>query len=240
MNLYDTYPNDARHMAHYIAYQKRYAKNIRESDKVLLDLIARAPNAKTLLDIGCSTGNLLRHIHKAFPALALTGGDLSDVQLQECRNDAELRGIRFEALDIRHLPPRRFDVVVANAILYGFADEDFRAALRSMGGALNPGGRLLIFDFSHPFAQDVAIVERTQGFPDGHPLHFRPRATWEAALAAAGCSDVQIRPFEIPVDLPGQGADSVASYTLKTADAQRLLFRGIIFQPWSHIVAIKA
>src|SRR5260221_325307 len=65
----------------YDEYQKRYKEEPRESDKVLLSMIAEAIEGREkprLLDVGCSTGNLLSHISRRFSwdRLALVGGDL--------------------------------------------------------------------------------------------------------------------------------------------------------------------
>ncbi|MDP2323911.1 MAG: hypothetical protein Q8N51_07775, partial [Gammaproteobacteria bacterium] len=61
---YGHYVTDEAFLRDYNAYQAKYAENIRESDKVLLrlvsDIVSRAGAASlSLLDIGCSTGNLL-------------------------------------------------------------------------------------------------------------------------------------------------------------------------------------
>jgi SAM-dependent methyltransferase len=249
-DLYDAYPNDAAHMKDYVAYQQRYAVNIRESDRVLLDLIATqlrqrkaAAGACTLLDIGCSTGNLLRHIKQAFPALRLAGGELSDMQLEICRKDPELAGIEFLRADLRSLPRERpYDMIVANAILYGFDQPSFAQCVASIAGALKPGGSLLAFDFFHPWKQEIAIVEKTGTFPGGHPLHFRSYGSTERVFKEAGFVGLEFRPFAIPIDLPRPALDTdhVESYTVPTRAGERLLFRGAICQPWCHLVARTA
>jgi hypothetical protein len=55
----------------YDIYQKRYRDSIRESDKVLIELIRSVIGGRSasLLDVGCSTGNLLRHVKRLLPAL---------------------------------------------------------------------------------------------------------------------------------------------------------------------------
>ena len=234
-------------MTDYIAHQKRYVDKIRESDRVILDLIARAIAARphpagrpALLDIGCSTGNLLRHIRRTIPSLALSGGDLSDLQLETCRQDPELQGITFLRADLRALPAdREYDLIVCNAILYGFDQAGFAQCISSIAGALEPGGSLIVFDFFHPWKQEVAIIEKTGGFPGGHPLHFRSYRITEDVLHAAGFDQVRFQPFEIPIDLPlpPLDTDHVESYTVPTASGGRLLFRGTICQPWCHLVA---
>jgi cyclopropane fatty-acyl-phospholipid synthase-like methyltransferase len=247
-DLYDAYPNDQFHMRDYVAYQQRYALKIRESDRVILDHIAedlrRRGNAAgcELLDIGCSTGNLLRHIKGAFPQLRLTGGELSEMQLEICRKDEELQGISFVRADLKALPTDRpYDIIVANAILYGFDQPAFEQCIASIAGALRPGGTLIAFDFFHPWKQEIAIVEKTGTFPGGHPLHFRSFGSTRPVLERCGLTQAQFTPFAIPIDLarPPLDTDHVESYTVPTAAGERLLFRGAICQPWCHLVARK-
>lgn len=244
-DLYTGYPNDARHMADYIAYQQRYAGTVRESDRRILAYVADVVQAHgpegRLLDIGCSTGNLLRHLKGAFPGLTLAGGDLSEMQLAACREDPDLAGIAFESIDILEIDRfSTFDVITANAILYGLGAEDFERAAASLAGALRPGGTLIAFDFFHPFDQEVAIVERSAAFPDGHPLHFRSYGWTRSVLASAGFAEPAFHPFAIPIDLPMPGLDSIRTYTRRDAEGARLQFRGTLFQPWCHLVARRA
>ncbi len=233
--LFDTYPNDARHMKDYIAYQRRYVDNIRESDRVILEIVSRL-EAENLLDIGCSTGNLLRHIRQAFPKLTLTGGDNSDIQLDECRRDKSLAGIDFAKMDIRDLPSKAFDIVIANAILYGFSNEEFEKCIISIRRSLRQGGHFIAFDFFHPFAQEIEIIEKSAGFPGGHPLHFRSFGHARSVLSAAGFDRVDFRPFEIAIDLKKPSPESIVSYTIQQLNGPRLLFRGTLFQPWCHLI----
>lgn len=246
--LYEHYPNDNKHIRSYIQYQERYAKDARDSDKTLIALVARvlaeaspAGRAQRLLDIGCSTGNLLIHLRRAFPALELQGGDLSELSIAECRSNPVLAGVKFEVMNILRLDKQatRYDLITANAILYGFTDELFAASLASINRALMPGGWLIAFDFFHPWEQDVELVEKSAIFPNGHPLHFRSFATARKALAAAGFEEPHFQPFEISVDLPDKGPSSISTRTVTAADGRRLQFRGALNQPWCHMMARK-
>jgi SAM-dependent methyltransferase len=86
MNSYDEYVKDEKFLTFYNDYQKRYASEIAERDKAMLRLIAEKTSGNgTLLDIGCSTGNLLLHIKRAFPGMKLTGGELAESSLTAAR-----------------------------------------------------------------------------------------------------------------------------------------------------------
>jgi SAM-dependent methyltransferase len=245
---YKEYVTDESFLRDYNAYQAKYAKQMRESDKVLVGIIRdvlksrdeSASRAK-LLDIGCSTGNLLLHLKRLLPDVELVGGDLAESSLAECRANAELKGISFQTLNILELPKAiRYDVIVVNAVLYMMEDEQFRLAAKSMADALNPGGHVVIFDFFHPFEQDLSIIESSKTHPNGLRLRFRPMSLATQMLTAAGLGNPQFRPFTLPIDLPRNPDNSeLISYTVDTRDGTRLPFRGTLFQPWCHLSAQK-
>lgn len=245
---YREYVTDEAFLRGYNAYQAKYAEQMRESDKVLVGLIGeifskRPPERGPLkvLDIGCSTGNLLLHLRRLMPSLALTGGDLAESSLAECRANPALAGVEFLALDLLDLPAQpKYDVVTVNAVLYMMTDEQIDTALASLSRALAPAGTLIVFDFFHPFEQDLTIMEASRTHPAGLRLRFRPMARFTAALAAAGFSDAVYRPFTLPIDLPRHADDGeLITYTVPAADGRRLPFRGTLFQPWCHLTAVK-
>lgn len=245
---YREYVTDEQFLRDYNAYQAKYAKQMRESDKVLVrlirELLARGgagAGQPRLLDIGCSTGNLLLHMKRLLPDVALTGGDLAESSLAECRANPELGGIEFKALDILKLPADvRYDVIAVNAVLYMMEDQQFEQALKSMAAALQPGGALAVFDFFHPFEQDLSIMEASKTHPKGLRLRFRPMSLATRSLKAAGFTNPQFRPFTLPIDLARNPDDSeLITYTVLTSEGVRLPFRGTLFQPWCHLTATR-
>jgi SAM-dependent methyltransferase len=234
----------------YIEYQRRYASQVRESDRVLIELVREVigrrvtgDGAVSLLDIGCSTGNLLHHLREALPGLDLWGGDIVGPAIEQCKVNPNLSGIRFEEMDLMTLGRSqvgRFDVIVANAVLYVFNDGEFARALSNLSEALKPGGWFIAFDLYHPFEQNVSLLERSRLHPEGHQLHFRPYSEVQAALEANQFGAIRFTPFAIPIDLPkpDDPAD-IRSYTVGTSRRERLIFRGVLNQPWCHMLAQK-
>lgn len=243
---YREYVADAGFAAGYTDYQRRYAAEPRESDRVLIEIARRAIAGRPagsppprVLDVGCSTGNLLRHLGRALPHAELWGGELMPEALAACRAAPDLAHVRVESMDLLDIGHRNaFDVIVVNAVLYLFDDADLAQALASVARALVPGGTVAIFDLFHPFAQNLTIREESLTHPDGLVLHFRPYAVLDAAAAAAGLAEPRITPFEIPIELPRPGDDAdIRSYTRDAVDGARLLFRGALAQPWCHVAA---
>jgi SAM-dependent methyltransferase len=232
-------------MKKYVEYQKKYSERIRESDKRIIEIIAQYTNDSSsvrVLDIGCSTGNLLKHLRDAFQRIKLVGGDLSELQIEECRSNSDLAGIEFHVLDVTCL--RRiaeFDVVIANAVFCGLEDDDVASAAASIASALKPGGALIAFDWFHPWKQELTILEKSGNLRDGYPMHFRSYSRVRELMGCDAYESIEFSPFLIPIDLPQPALDTdyLETYTVPTAGGDRLQFRGVISQPWNHMVAIR-
>lgn len=237
-------PNErAERMQLYATTQARYAERPRESDRVLIEMMAErgVTAGSTVVDVACSTGNLLRHIGRRWPGIALTGRDLSEEALTVARSDGDLVGIGFERADL--LQPSTgptFDVVIANAVLYQFRDADYGLALAGLAALTRPGGLVFAFDWYHDWEQDLTITEKTPLDPDGMTIVCKSFRTATRLYAEAGFDRVTFHPYAIPVDLPKPvDPRDNRSYTVKTESGSRLTFRGGLYQPWCHVVARK-
>jgi SAM-dependent methyltransferase len=244
---YREYVGDEAFLADYNDYQQKYALVPRESDKVIMELVGEYVSKRDvgrsvdLLDIGCSTGNLLLHLKRMFPAVVLEGGDLAESSLEICRANAALAGIKFTEMDIMTLPKQRYDLIVVNAVFYMFDEKQYEDSLTSVAASLRPGGSAIIYDFAHVFGQDIEILEKTSSHPDGLRICFRPMSKISACASRAGFSSVDFRPFELPIDLPrSPNNNEIITYTRISEDRERMAFRGTLYQPWCHMIAHKA
>jgi ubiquinone/menaquinone biosynthesis C-methylase UbiE len=241
---YKDYVGDEAHMAAYAEYQRKYSHQIRESDRKLIALIARHVGdgrGMTLLDIGCSTGNLLRHLRHTLPQLQLEGADIVASIIAANTEAPDLKGIRFSVLNMLEMPAdRQFDVVVANAALPFFNEEEFERAIENLGRCVKRGGLFAVFDFFHPFDELITVIERSKAHPLGMKSHFRSYIDVRRAVLSAGLEEPEFDPWIIPVDLPrpSDPAD-MTSYTVRLEDGERLLFRGAVYQPWCHMTALR-
>jgi ubiquinone/menaquinone biosynthesis C-methylase UbiE len=229
-------------MRAYAAYQERYADSLRESDRVLIELVREhATPGASLLDMGCSTGNLLLHLSHLVPELELHGADMVAEIIADCRADERLAGIEFYEQDMLDLQlDRTFDIVTANAALMFFTTEELRQALGQLGSIVAAGGHLVVFDYVQPFDVGLEIVETSRAFPQGLRFFFRGEREMRELLAAAGFEDVTLHPFHIPIDLPRpEDPADLRTWTRRTPEGTGLSFRGGLYQPWCHLVARK-
>ena len=239
---YRDYVGDGAHMEAYSAYQQKYAGRIRESDRKLISLVARHAGdlqGKTLLDMGCSTGNLLLHLKHARPGLTLEGADMVEKVIAENAGKPELAGISFRVMNVLEMPAgRTYDIVVANAALTFFDDLEFERAVLNLARAVAPGGLLAVFDLFHPFEETITLVETSAAHPRGLKFSFRSYAQVRRAVEAGGLESPSFEAWSMPIDLPRptDPAD-LTSYTVKTDGGERLSFRGALCQPWCHMLA---
>jgi trans-aconitate methyltransferase len=230
----------------YAAYQSRYRTTLKESDKELLALVSEAVDGdgtgRTIVDIGCHTGNLLFRLKQRHPRAVLVGWDIFPPIIESCRADPELAGIEFEVMNVLDIKPQALaDVTILSAVLFRFGDAEHETAWRQIHRVLKPGGYAVVFDWYHPYRQTVRIVDETDLHPEGLTLNMRSQDAVRKQLLGLGFASVRFLPFKIGIDLeckdPG---DAVSTHTRKTADGERLQFRGVIYQPWCYMVATKS
>jgi tRNA (cmo5U34)-methyltransferase len=132
-----------------------------------LDLVAHsaaatAPNATTLLDVGCGAGNFTLKLLQRLPNLDVTLIDLSRPMLDRASERVRVaKSGPITALqgDIRDLAlgECRFDIIVAASVLHHLREEsEWQAVFKKFHTALRPGGWVWIHDFiehSHPAVQ---------------------------------------------------------------------------------------
>ena len=102
-----------------------------------------------LLDVACGTGRLLRQIRLAFPALQITGLDLSQAYLDEAAR--HLRGLSPARLVTGNAEAMPFedasqDIVTSVFLFHELPPEVRRTVAREMARVLKPGGLLVFID----------------------------------------------------------------------------------------------
>lgn len=242
MSTYNDYVADNQFLVRYNAYQERYASQIPERDKITINLVADLAKGRhvKVLDVGCSTGNLLLHFKRLLRNVDLFGGDLAQSSIEIAQKIPELVDVTISNMDMLDIHGN-YDFIVSNAVTYLFTDEQFKMAATSVYSSLNPGGVWVDFDWFSPFSdQRVTINEVTPSHPGGIDIHVRAYNQVANTLKRVGFTSVEFKPFEIPISLPLQSFEGdPITYTVPTADGRHLQFRGVLFQPWCHLVAIR-
>ena len=101
-------------------------------------------DVRTIIDIGCGTGNYTAILRRCFPSAAITAVDISPRMLQAA--SARLTDVSFLCEDAESVNfEDRCDLVTSNASFQWF--EDFEKAAANLVNAVNPGGMLLFSVF---------------------------------------------------------------------------------------------
>lgn len=233
------------HTSEHIEYMDRYYGNPRESDKKISRIIKRLmadanldPGAASLLDMGSMTGNLILHLMHEFPGMKLTGSDIDEYAVEDCRKRPELDGVEFEVVDILNPGDHQtYDFVVASAAFYGFDEDQYETAVRNIASLLNKGGWFIQFDWIHEFHQSLKITERSNK-DESFDMYFRPLSEVRQSLERCGFVNIETEPFVMPFDLrKSSDPETIKSYTVNASNGERLCFRGALFQPWCHLWA---
>lgn len=243
---YLDYTSDLEGMSLYLENQEKFFGEPRESDKVLLALIAKklqemgdgAKNAR-LIDCGCSTSSFLGHVKGAFPGLELHGIDIAPTVIESNKKDERLSGIQFAEMDMTTMTfDEPFDIVTCNRSMMFFAPDVFDVVVKRIAAAVRPGGRWIMLDYMNPFEQELTIDDVSVWYPEGNRLHMRSYKTFRHSLAEAGFAEPRFTPFEIPIDMPKHPDPAqIYTHTVTTTEGKRLQFRGAIYQPWCFLEA---
>lgn len=137
-----------------------------------LDLIARVaqvttPHAQELLDIGCGAGNFSLKLLQTIPRMNVTLIDLSEPMLHRACSRLETstaQTISSIQGDIRELelPPQKFDLVVAAAVLHHLrTDDEWDLVFRKIYNAMQPGGWFWIFDLVDSSTREIELVMKS-------------------------------------------------------------------------------
>lgn len=112
-------------------------------------IAGRDQRTLSLLDVACGTGRFLRQVRLAFPALQLTGVDLSAAYLGEAqRHLAGLRPAMLRAGNAESLPLRdgSQDIVSCIFLFHELPPEARERAIAEMARVLKPGGTMIVID----------------------------------------------------------------------------------------------
>jgi ubiquinone/menaquinone biosynthesis C-methylase UbiE len=135
-------------------------------DAVMARLVDVSP--RSVLDLGCGTGQLTRRLVERFPNALVIGVDYSAGMLAEAARRVEGRAALFRA-DAQALPLRRasVDVIVCTESFHWYRDQ--RLVVDGLAAILRPGGQLLIASIASVTDVGDAAVHRLSAVA-GQPI----------------------------------------------------------------------
>lgn len=138
----------------------------------------------TLLDLGCGTGNMLSLVREAFPALSLSGLDLSDAYLSRAKRNLRNANATWHAAAAENIPvpDGSVDLVTAVYLFHELPRKVRAQVLSEVARVLKPGGRFVLVD-ALQVGDIPALDPVVRSFPDQfHEPYFQD---WiESDLAA--------------------------------------------------------
>jgi SAM-dependent methyltransferase len=153
-------------MVYTIGRDKDYVAEV----TALVELIRKQnPEADSILDVACGTGEHLRYLRDQF-------GHVEGLELSgpmRAKATAKVPEVVVHAGDMRDFAlGRTFDVVVClfSAIGYTRSADELRAATRAMTTHLAPGGLLIIDPWFHPDAWQGGQLDHTVAIADGREV----------------------------------------------------------------------
>lgn len=181
----------------------RYDRFRRERSAPFFDLLAlvRRWPAMRVVDLGCGTGRLTRHLHRVLQSRETLGIDSSEAMLaKSVRFGAP--GLRFERHDIGTWSPTdAYDLLFSNAALQ-WVGRDHEALFTGLTGALRPSGQLAVqvpTNYDHPSHTVAAEIAATDPFRDPLEGYTHPAQTvlvpeaYAALLARLGYREHHVR-----------------------------------------------
>lgn len=115
------------------------------------------PEIKTILEIGCGTGNFTALLAARFPAAKIVALDFSPEMIAKARHKLESNAIEFVCAEgerfLQEAPGKSFDLVASNGSLQWFGDID--QALHNIGRILAAGGSMACSIFGPQSLQEL-------------------------------------------------------------------------------------
>ncbi|MET0364440.1 MAG: methyltransferase domain-containing protein [Sphingobium sp.] len=130
----------------------------------------RLPARPRILEIGCGTGILTRHIREAWPDAELIASDLSPDMVGQAAKGAMIAGT-FLPMD-GEMPPFEgawFDLILSSLAFQWFGD--LSAAITRLSGLLKPGGSLFFSTMGADSFREWRAAHERAGETAGTPAY---------------------------------------------------------------------
>jgi trans-aconitate 2-methyltransferase len=194
----------------------QYERFRAERTRPFFDLLTRIPDRsyKSIVDLGCGTGDLTAALADHWPEARVIGVDSSDDMLKAAEPHADPGRLDFVKDDIAAWKPAKpVDLIVANAAFHWIPDHD--ALLGRMAAALGPKGVLAVqmpANFTSP--SHLLLKEAVAGRVELRHDIVLPPASYVAILHKLGLS---VDAWETTYQHILQGKDAVLEWVKGSA-----------------------
>jgi ubiquinone/menaquinone biosynthesis C-methylase UbiE len=172
------------------------------TDKLLELLNIKDIERPRILEVGCSTGYITRHVAQKFDC-EIVGVDLSEILIELAREESEklnLKNISFERASAESLPfvDNSFDIVYGEAITALVSDPVM--VLKEYRRVLKKGGKVATLDL---FTNESLVSEFYQEMKNimvmsniiGPETDIRTLREWEDIFKEAGFKNIRINDY---------------------------------------------
>ena len=133
-----------------------------------IDLVSRDSEDVSMLDLGCGLGFFTAHAQAIFPAVSVSGCDISASAVEKAAS--QFPTCEFFQLDINNesaLPNDAYSIITALHVICYFTDEEISGILRNIRTMLAPGGFVLV---GHHIVENMRFGRFIQNIDDAYSL----------------------------------------------------------------------
>lgn len=192
-------------------------------------------------DVACGTGSETAYLASQYPSLNFIGIDIEEHFIEAARSrHADLRNLSFAQGDIYALDHnpwwRQVQAVWCSQTLSWLPW--WRIELRSLIGANVDRIAVSTLAWDGPVESEVVHFLGPRGDPATERVYYNVYSIPEIVkfMLGLGFGRYAIYKYEIDVDLPPPISPGLGSYTIRTADGQRLTFSTWQFLPWHFML----
>ena len=133
----------------------------------VLDLVESQAHPKSIVDVGCGTGRLLRKARERWPDAQLIGVDPAEGMVEKARSLMPIATFYVSMAESLPLPDASIDLAFSTMSYHHWADQV--EGVREMARVLRPGGRFFLADFWLP----TRLAKVIRHFQSNDPARVR-------------------------------------------------------------------
>jgi ubiquinone/menaquinone biosynthesis C-methylase UbiE len=135
--------------------------------KAVLDLVESRAHPKSIVDVGCGTGRLLRKARERWPDAQLIGVDPAEGMVEKARSLMPSATFYVSMAESLPLPDASADLVFSTMSYHHWADQV--KGVREMARVLRPKGHLFLADIWPP----IGLAKVMRHFQSNDPARVR-------------------------------------------------------------------